>query len=352
MKNLLLFLLTAVAAGPVFSQVEDHQYDDGSLEASTTLFLSNAPAYYVEFATKYSLPPSARIVRVETCMRARRLWPPGDPLYLHGPNVSFYQDQDGTPATTSSTSSGLRMVVVGSSLKRFPAFTCFRYFFDDSPLLVSDVSGGSGDLWVAVNWSHDSSSSEDSPSGTVDHRKTWWIGNDEDGGPEECGGVCFRARGRTGPARRLSQWYDPTAIDTTLGLSGAHAPVAIRIRIDRQDASSGCRPTTDVLFFDGGYRVSMCYRTPAGEEGQAKAGIWASGQSGLLWFFDRENAEVLVKVLDGCKINGHRWVFVAPVTDLEFNLWVSGPLGRRWTHSNAQGVTASTRADTAAFPCR
>ncbi len=115
--------------------------------------------------------------------------------------------------------------------------------------------------------------------------------------------------------------------------------------------TSGCRPTTTALQFDGGYRVSMCYRTPQGEEGQARSGIWASGQAGLLWFFDRGNAEALVKVLDGCAHNGHRWVFVAPVTDLEFNLWVTGPNGERWTHSNQQGVTASTKSDTSAFRC-
>ncbi len=95
----------------------------------------------------------------------------------------------------------------------------------------------------------------------------------------------------------------------------------------------------------------MCYRTPAGEEGQAKSGVWASGQSGILWFFDRGNAEVLVKVLDGCAHNGHRWVFVAPVTTVEFNLWVTGPTGDRWTHSNQQNATAATKSDTSAFKC-
>ena len=95
----------------------------------------------------------------------------------------------------------------------------------------------------------------------------------------------------------------------------------------------------------------MRYRTPEGLEDQAKAGIWASGESGLLWFFSRDNAEVLVKVLDGCSHNDHRWVFVAPVTTLEFNLWITGPDGRRWTHGNEQGVTATTRSDTSAFRC-
>ena len=113
--------------------------------------------------------------------------------------------------------------------------------------------------------------------------------------------------------------------------SGAAAPLAAQQQGRGPDSAttSGCTPTTTALRFDGGYEVSMCYVTPDGTEGQAKSGVWASSQAGLLWFFDRENAEVLVKVLNGCSHNGHRWVYVAPVTDLEFNLRVTGPGGRR-----------------------
>ena len=114
--------------------------------------------------------------------------------------------------------------------------------------------------------------------------------------------------------------------------------------------SEVCTPTTSLLQFDGGYEVSMCYVTPGGEEGQAKAAPW-SDQSAIVWFFDRGNAEVLVKVLDGCKTTEHRWVFVAPVTTLEFNLWVTGPDGSRWTHTNRQNDTAITKSDLKAFPC-
>ena len=57
----------------------------------------------------------------------------------------------------------------------------------------------------------------------------------------------------------------------------------------------------------------------------------ASDESGLLYFFDRDNAEILIKVLDGCGVNGHRWVFVAPVTDLALNLEVREvSTGRKW----------------------
>ncbi|MXW00107.1 MAG: hypothetical protein F4X59_00995 [Holophagales bacterium] len=118
-----------------------------------------------------------------------------------------------------------------------------------------------------------------------------------------------------------------------------------------------CTPTNTALVFDGDYRVSMCYTTPDGSVGHAESGIWSSQESGLLWFFNRGNAEVLVKVLDACSLpsseggTGHRWVFVAPVTTLAFNLEIAAPSGQVWRHTNSQGRTATTRSDLYAFPC-
>ena len=120
---------------------------------------------------------------------------------------------------------------------------------------------------------------------------------------------------------------------------------------DRAGEYTDCRPTQAPLVLDGGYEVSLCYETAEGLVGEGRGGIWASGQSGLLWFFDRDNAEALVKVLDGCSHNGRRWVFVAPVTDLAFNLHVTSHNGRRWTHRNRLGMTAAARGDTSAFDC-
>ena len=112
-----------------------------------------------------------------------------------------------------------------------------------------------------------------------------------------------------------------------------------------------CAPTAAALSFPGVARVYLCYETPAGEAGDARTGIWQSSEAGLLWFFNRDNAEVLIKVLNGCGINGHRWVFVAPVTDVAFNLYVVDSEGRTWPHHNRQGQTAEARSDTFAFNC-
>lgn len=115
--------------------------------------------------------------------------------------------------------------------------------------------------------------------------------------------------------------------------------------------TTDCVPAGAAVELTGGYRVSMCYEKPDGAVGDALDFGLDSRQSALLYFFERNNAEVLLKVLDGCELNGHRWVFVAPVTDLAFNLHIDSPDGERWTHRNRGGFTAEARSDVTAFAC-
>jgi hypothetical protein len=48
-----------------------------------------------------------------------------------------------------------------------------------------------------------------------------------------------------------------------------------------------------------------------------------TNQSGYFWFFDSSNVEVVIKVLDGCAINDHFWVFVAGLTNVGVSITVS-----------------------------
>lgn len=77
-----------------------------------------------------------------------------------------------------------------------------------------------------------------------------------------------------------------------------------------------------------------------------------SPDSTLFTFFDDSNWELMVKVLDGCAINGHYWVFTAAATDAAYDVVVTdSATGAAWTDSNPLGVRAPAVADTAAFPC-
>ena len=127
-------------------------------------------------------------------------------------------------------------------------------------------------------------------------------------------------------------------------VSAARTPVA--------ESPPVCEPEGPGIELESGHRVDMCFELPDGEIGQALDWGLARRSSALVYFFDRENVEVLVKVLDGCGVNGHHWVFTGAVTDLAFQLVVTSPDGQRWTHANTGGRIAETRSDTAAFQCR
>ncbi|MCY3964129.1 MAG: fibronectin type III domain-containing protein [Acidobacteria bacterium] len=60
-----------------------------------------------------------------------------------------------------------------------------------------------------------------------------------------------------------------------------------------------------------------------------------SDESGLFWFFDPENIELVVKVLDGRTINGSYWVFFGALSDVEY--WITvrdAQTGERRTYHN------------------
>ena len=72
-----------------------------------------------------------------------------------------------------------------------------------------------------------------------------------------------------------------------------------------------------------------------------------SDSSGIWSFYSPDNWEVLLKVLDGCSVNGHWWVFVSAATDREWLVEVSaGSITE--TYRGADG----TVTDTEAFPCK
>lgn len=96
------------------------------------------------------------------------------------------------------------------------------------------------------------------------------------------------------------------------------------------------------------------WRDHQGNTGFGIAVPYRSEDSGMFWFFNPNNWEVLIKVLDGCAVNDHYWVFYSATTDVEFDLWVTprdgGFLTGRMYH-NDLGNTAESVTNTTAFPC-
>ena len=75
----------------------------------------------------------------------------------------------------------------------------------------------------------------------------------------------------------------------------------------------------------------------------------ASDESGLFWFFDPDNVELVLKVLDGRAVNGNHWVFFGALSDVEYWVTVDDTAsGRRLTYYNPP-KTICGQSDTQSF---
>ena len=113
-----------------------------------------------------------------------------------------------------------------------------------------------------------------------------------------------------------------------------------------------CVAGPTVLCLGGGrFRVEVAWKD---FQGGAGAGSVVPGthsdDSGLFWFFAPDNWELLVKVLDGCAVNGHHWVFAAATTTVEYVLTVTDTrTDQAWTRRNPPGRPSPAVADVTAL---
>lgn len=107
---------------------------------------------------------------------------------------------------------------------------------------------------------------------------------------------------------------------------------------------------TTLCLNDGRFQARLTWRTLQGGQGAGHVVPFGSNDSGLLWFFNPSNWEMLIKVLDGCPVTDHYWVFFAAVTNVEFTLTVTdSTTGLSKTYVNPQGSSADSVTDTGAF---
>ena len=115
-----------------------------------------------------------------------------------------------------------------------------------------------------------------------------------------------------------------------------------------------CTPDDQTLCLnDGRFRVTATWTKPDGSSGQGHA-VTLTGDTGYFWFFDSTNVEVIVKVLEACGVNGHRWVFASGLTNVQVNLTVTDVV--TGTDEDVQATPRRRRSGASrtptAFPCR
>ncbi|HSF41864.1 MAG TPA: hypothetical protein VLT87_18830 [Thermoanaerobaculia bacterium] len=81
---------------------------------------------------------------------------------------------------------------------------------------------------------------------------------------------------------------------------------------------------TPILYLqDQKFQVRVEWSTADGALHGNGYAVPLSKESGMFWFFEGSNPEILVKILDGRPVNGHWWVFISSNTNLRFTVRVA-----------------------------
>ena len=132
---------------------------------------------------------------------------------------------------------------------------------------------------------------------------------------------------------------------------GAQRPGGVRCDIGAFEATSACvAGGANLCLSNGRFRVAATFQAPNnGPSGNAQ-GVTLTPDSGYFWFFDPSNVELTVKVLNGCAINHHYWVYAAGLTNVNVVLTVTDTQsGQVKSYTNPQGRTYVSVLDSSAF---
>jgi hypothetical protein len=149
------------------------------------------------------------------------------------------------------------------------------------------------------------------------------------------------------------------------GSLGVHNPLFTFEVLDRsmEALASGlepCGPDADTMCLQGNrFKVEVSWRTQDGSTGSGMVAPCGTDDSGIFYFFNEDNWEMLFKVLNGCNYNDHYWVFFAATTNVEFTTRVTDTLtgfvksynssGQSIEYTNPLGQPANAVTDTTAF---
>ena len=114
-------------------------------------------------------------------------------------------------------------------------------------------------------------------------------------------------------------------------------------------ANQSCVPDTATLCLNTRFQVTAQWQKPDGSSGPGTA-VPLTADTGYFWFFDPSNVEVITKVLNGCGIDNHYWVFSAGLTNVGVTLtYTDTGTGVRKSYPNPIGTAFAPIQDTSAF---
>lgn len=145
--------------------------------------------------------------------------------------------------------------------------------------------------------------------------------------------------------------FDPsTGAAVATGGVSLPAPVGLAIAppLGSCSAAATCVPSSSTLCLDDlRFAVSVTWIANGAGTGQA---IPLTPNSGGFWFFSADNVELIVKVLNGCDVNGRYWVFAGGLTNVDTMIVVTDlSNGKMKTYSSPANTPFQPIQDTSAF---
>lgn len=112
---------------------------------------------------------------------------------------------------------------------------------------------------------------------------------------------------------------------------------------------------TSLCLMRNRFRATALWRATQGTQGPGHAQLRSDGTSaasGTFWFFDPKSVEIDLKVINGCNVNGHFWVFAAGLTDQGVILRIQDTVtGQQRVYGSDVGTPFQTVTDIEALPC-
>ena len=116
------------------------------------------------------------------------------------------------------------------------------------------------------------------------------------------------------------------------------------------EVGSTCQAGGEELCLGEGERFRVTARWTTRDGSGAAHALPLTRDTGAFWFFNASNLEIVLKVLDGCDVNGRYWVFLSGLTNVGVEVTVLDTLsGATWTHAHPSGTPLPTRLDTDAL---
>jgi plastocyanin len=143
------------------------------------------------------------------------------------------------------------------------------------------------------------------------------------------------------------------ALSSPTGGAALGSPAAAVLTVTDDDVPAGpCVADDQTLCLqDGRYLVRVDFRAPADPAPRPATAVPFTERAGMFFFFNENNIEMLIKVLNACVEPFNRWwVFYAATTNVEFQVTVvDTERSRVKRYANPQGLAAPPVQDTDAF---